>query len=319
MKTVKIKKTVKLKNTVESKIESKKPTDDTLMMNNNNEQHYSIPETIDRYEKEKKFQKDYLRLKTSLESHREAKPNTTLSVKDYKTVSYYERIESQIQANIASDKERAENKMNGLKEKLKLFQQEIESRLEQIQNDLKAMLHKHESSLTTVQGHLKDARVRMELGSKTKLEIQLEKQIQQLITDFKAMNPDKDMEYYCPGYKTLLNRPSQSYQPSQPSQQSVISTEPPSPEPEPEVERNTDTELERLTKEMEEFRKMTPWQRYVKANPTLSIYKLYHQALADGITPDIEEPDKPVVKSKPKVGTETVSRQSLAKILPQYA
>lgn len=284
-------KVIKLKNTVESKIESvpfsdvvntmvkekKIPVPDIILSNME-----SNKKLIDSYEVQKKLEKQYLRLKTSLESCREARPTNYDNTREKQSVQYFENCMKKNEQTISQIQRMKEAKMNDFDARIREQQQHYEwnkQRYEQAQENLR-------------------------IGKKTKEEIKLEKQIHQLVMEFKSTNPDKDIEFYFPGYKSFLNSPIVISEPTPP---------PPPPPPAQQQEEEEEEEEEQI-----DFNSLTPWQRFLKVNPGKSTYNAYHSAIDMGITPDIPEPAKPVSKRRAKT-TETVSRQSLAKILPNYA
>jgi len=380
-------KTVKIKNTVPSKIE---PTNFASIINDmprvktqspqmtaqQSENFTKSKDIIDTYNAQKKLQDTYIRLKQNLEACREAKPEVSDNLKDLSAIRYFEGIEKDMLANIASIKERGEQKILYLKQKM---EEETLRRQQQIERELewqKSQLEQHEKKISGIQERLNNARERAKTkNKKTKEEIKLEKQLQQLLIDFKKTNPEKDLEYYFPNYKALLGSA-----PLPPSQK-----DPPLPPPPVETNKNTiddeddeedDEEEEEKEETLEEkvarckkaknpwhewifsnvelkdkpyeryhlaiangitptcaeppnpnkpvedevtlWNKMTPWQRFVKQNPRKTQYALYQEALGMGIDPDIPEPPNPNPPKPATHANKTVSRESLAKIVPGY-
>lgn len=317
-------KTVNLKNTVSSKIESTNFSDvindmpkvKSIEMSEEQKLKYnSTRDFIEKEAKREKLQQTYVKLKQNLEACREVRPDSVDNDKNLQAIDHYETMEKQI-----------------LKRK-ESAQQSAERQMKMIQESLEKTLTRLEDNLQFVQSKLKNARDRKAKVKKTKEEIKLEKQLQQLAVDFKKTNPEKDLEYHFPGYKALLGI-STAQQPEPVKEEKVTRfkikdgmlveiqegeeveeeeeeeeiPEPPKPQPPKPVSQP-------FKDPYEDWGKLTPWQRYLKKNPRKSLYAQYHEALEMGITPDIPEPPNPNANHTNK----TMSRESLSKILPGFA
>jgi hypothetical protein len=157
---------------------------------------------------------------------------------------------------------------------------------------------------------LDNARERSKQIKKTKEEIKSEKQIQEVLAQFKKTNPDRDLEYYFPNYKNYLPTTTTV----------IVSSETTHPISSSQEEKEEEEEDEKEDEKQEDYMSLTPWQKFLRANPSMNLYSQYHKAIEMGITPDISEPEKPQSKRRPttKTATETISRESLAKFLPSY-
>ena len=198
---------------------------------------------------------------------------------------------------------------------LQNFQHKIESAkriLEELEQKMKVKEKKLDDKILIQNNRIKAnalnlerAKERTKQVKKTKEEIRLEKQLQQLAIDFKKTNPDKDLDYYFPGYKTLIG-PLPTL---------------PLPEKVEETLEEDEEEEEDEKNEIPDFTQLTPWQRFQKVNSQMSLYNQYHKAKEMGIEPEIEEPSKPEPKRRyknTKTVTETISREDLSKFLPNY-
>ena len=345
-------KTVKLKNTVSNKIElpslasvindmPKVKSDKPQMTAQQSEGMVRSKEIIENYEKQEKLQQTYTRLRQNLEACREAKPDNLDNEKNEKAIDHFEDM------------------AQGIESKIEEYKQNAERQIQHIKDNLTKSLNVLQRKLNFANGRLQKAKERKNKVKKTKEEIRLEKQLQQLMIDFKKTNPDKDLDYYFPGYKTLIGP-----LPSPTSDKVEETLEEDEEDEEEEEEEETEEEMiARIQKrtdatpwqklvlcntkklstyelyhhalangitpdipeppnpkkpqedELTLWNKMTHWQRFVKQNPKKSLYALYHEALEMGITPDIPEPPNP----KPAThANKTVSRESLAKIIPGY-
>jgi hypothetical protein len=247
---------------------------------------------IDDNNKTKRWADRYLVIKRNLEACREAKA-LPCEATDSGPAKHWEIMRDQIANKITNTKQR----------------------LQDITNQLTLQISTHESNLKSVEAKLQAAIERSRHNRKTKEELRLEKELQQLAIDFKKTNPDKNIDFYMPGYHSLLG--------TQPPMNTVVAAPvntvvaAPAPAPVPVVEAVEDVEPE----EEIDFASLTPWQRWVKGNPGLSQYKLYMTAIQNGITPEIEKPAEPAPKRRPnpkKTATETISRDALSKVLPNY-
>ena len=253
----------------------------------------SDKEIIEDNAKARKWADRYVVIKRNLEACREAKPTATESV-ETGPAKHWEIMRDQIAAKVSTTKQR----------------------LIDVTNQLQLQINTHESKLKSVEAKLKAALERSKQQRKTKDEIRLEKELTQLATQFKAANPDKDLEFYMPGYKSLLlGIPL-------PPTPTVVKEKPAEPEKE-ELEQEQEEEQEDELAKLTAWSKMTPWQRWVLSNPQLHAdpYKMYHSAVANGIVPDIPEPaakEKTTVKKSDTHANKTVSRESLSKVIPGY-
>jgi hypothetical protein len=245
-------------------------------------------EIRENFELQKKLQKQYTQLKTNLEAIREAKPTDYDNKKLKESLLHWETMVDHNQNKLQSLKDDLEAKRNALEQKYA--------------NWIKAA----EKSYATHKKRYEEAQETLKRGRKTKEEIKLEKQIYQILVEFKKIHPDKDIEFHFPNFKNCVANPI------------VIEPEP-EPEPEPAPVPAPVIEEEEEVQDEKPWSEMTPWERYLKANPGKSLYNAYHGAIDSGITPDIPEPAKPVPKRRAKTTTETISRQDLSKILPNYA
>jgi hypothetical protein len=298
-------KTVKLTNTLTSKIESTiDPSDRNDMPKVKSERPQMTAlqsqgmmrdkELVEQYDTQKKLSLLYTRLKQNLEACREVKPDSIDNERNDRAIEYYEKMAM------------------GIEQTTEDIKRSAEKQLKYIQDNLEKALSTQHRKLTFALDKIDNAKQRKTKVKKTKEEVKLEKQLQQLLIDFKKTNPDKDIEYYFPNYKLLLGSsapPSQPPPPAQPAQ-------PPEKEDEDEDERQEQEEEQ----EEEDFTSLTPWEKFLRANPSLKLYTQYHKAIEMGITPDIPEPEKPEPKRRTKIktATETISRESLAKFLPSY-
>ena len=250
---------------------------------------------IDNYEASKKLQAKYTTLRVNLESIRESKIDHNDNEKNQQAIDHFEIMEQTILKKIEN------------------YKQSAEKQIQQIKDNLEKSLDTINGKLQFVQLKLRNARERKTKVKKTKEEIKVEKQIQELFLEFKKINPDRDLEFYFPNHKAYL--------PSTTTINSETQSLPPPPLQKNPIVQPTVKEEEQEEDEMEAWSKMTPWERFVKSNPNKSQYKLYHEAIEMGITPDIDEPAQPIPKRVPKTSThqtKTMSRESLAKIIPGY-
>ena len=257
---------------------------------------------VEQYDAQKKLQQTFTKLKQNLEACREAKPDVSDNLKDLQAIRYFESLEKDMLSTISSMKERGQQKILTLKQKM---EEETLKRQQQIERELewqKTQLEREEKKIRGVQERLHNARERAKTkNKKTKEEIKLEKQLQQLLIDFKKTNPDKDTEYYFPGYKTLLGytpvSPSTFDPPSNETDKNTIVV--PEEDEEEEEEEEEETEEERIANALQRS-EYSPWIKWVLCNSKrLSTYELYHQAIANGITPEIPEPPNPNPPKKP--------------------
>lgn len=296
-------KTVKLQKTIDTKIElnpSLSNISTTEQMSKVKPQMTALQsvglqrskEQIEQYQKQEKLQQTFIRLKQNLEACREARPDNLDTTKNENAIDHFDNMVSTI-----------ESKM----EEMKIA---AEKQIQYIRDNLTRALSSQEKKLSYAQDKLNKAKERKNKVKKTKEEIKLEKQIQQLIIDFKRTNPDRDVEYYFPNYKQLIG-----------------SNPPPVAEPPPPAlpETNNNLVIEPLEEEEPEeepdFSELTPWQRFQKVNSSMTLYNQYHKAKEMGIEPGIPEPEKPMKRRAKVVKTaaETISREDLAKIIPNYA
>lgn len=297
-------KTVKIKNTVPSKIE---PTNFASIINDMPRVKTQSPQMtapqaesfgkskdiIENYNAQKKLQDTYIRLKQNLEACREAKPDNIDNSKAESAIDHFENMVQTIEAKMDDMRLSAERQIQAIKD------------------NLEKSLSTQQRKLNYAEEKLNKAKERKGKVKKTKEEIKLEKQLQQLLVDFKKTNPDKDLDYYFPNYKNLLGSAPLPPPQMDPPLASYETNKNLVVEPEEEEEEEEEQE--------EDFTQLTPWKRFQKANSYMSLYNQYHKAKEMGIEPEIEEPVKPVSKRQPRKTTvETVSRESLAKILPSF-
>ena len=320
-------KTVKIKNELPSKIE---PTNFASIINDMPRVKTQSPQMtapqaesfgkskdiIDNYNAQKKLQETYIKLKQNLEACREAKPTSFITVADQKSIDYFEGIGNQLSNTLLSLQQEKEITLQNFQNKIetaKRMLEELEQKMKVKEKKIDDKILIQNNRIQANQLNLERAKERTKQVKKTKEEIKLEKQLQQLLIDFKRTNPEKDLEYYFPNYKILLGSTLLAPPQMDPPLPSVETNKNLVVEPEPEEE-------EEEKEEEEDFTELTPWKRFQKANSYMSLYNQYHKAKEMGIEPEIEEPEKPISKRQPrKKTTETVSRESLAKILPSYA
>lgn len=359
-------KTVKIKNTVPNKIEPtnfasiindmpRVKSQSTQMTAQQAESLVKSKEIIETYNAQKKLQETYIRLKQNLEACREAKPDNLDNEKNDRAIDHFEDM------------------AQGIEAKMEEFKQNAERQIQVIKDNLTKSLNTLQRKLNYAQEKLNKAKERKNKVKKSKEEIKLEKQLQQLLVDFKKTNPDKDLDYYFPNYKTLLGStplPPPQMDPPLPSvETNKNTTDDEDDEEDDEEEEEEETEEQRIAKiqkrsdfspwiklvlcntkklstyelyhhaiangitpeipeppnpkkpveeEVILWNKMTPWQRFVKQNPKKTQYALYHEALEMGIDPDIPEPPNPNPPKPATHANKTVSRESLAKIIPGY-
>ena len=375
-------KTVKIKNTVPSKIE---PTNFASIINDmprvktqspqmtaqQSENFTKSKDIIENYNAQKKLQETYIKLKQNLEACREAKPTSFITVADQKSIDYFEGIGNQLSNTLLSLQQEKEITLQNFQNKIetaKRMLEELEQKMKVKEKKIDDKILIQNNRIQANQVNLERAKERTKQVKKTKEEIRLEKQLQQLLVDFKKTNPDKDLDYYFPNYKTLLGPaplPPPQMDPPLPS----VETNKNTTDDEDEEEEEEETEEQRIAKiqkrsdfspwiklvlcntkklstyelyhhaiangitpeipeppnpnkpvedEVTLWNKMTPWQRFVKQNPRKTQYALYQEALQMGIDPDIPEPPNPNPPKPATHANKTVSRESLAKIIPGF-
>lgn len=332
-------KTVNLKNTVSSKIESTNFSDmindmpkvKSIEMSEDQKLKYnSTRDFIEKEAKREKLQQTYVKLKQNLEACREAKPTSFITVADQKSIDYFETINNQLNNTLLSlqqDKDIAlqnfQHKIEALKRMLEELEQKMKVKEKKFNDKILIQNNRIQANLESLQR----AKERTKQLRKTKEEIKLEKQLQQLAVDFKKTNPEKDLEYHFPGFKALLGI-STAQQPEPVKEEKptrfkikdgmLVEIQEGEEVEEEEEEEETPEPPKPVSQPFkdpyEDWGKLTPWQRYLKKNPRKSLYAQYHEALDMGITPDIPEPPNPNANHTNK----TISRESLSKILPSY-
>ena len=142
---------------------------------------------IEDYEEQKKYQQRYIIVKRSIEAAREARPAPTENIKDQKAITYY-----------------GENK-DIIEKKIQTLQQRYQEQLEILEKNYRSQLSKLTSSLEFTETRLKSIQSRSTTYTKkTKEEIKAEKEALQLINDYRARFPERNLEFDFPNFKDLL-------------------------------------------------------------------------------------------------------------------
>ena len=275
------------------------------------EQHRTFSEQkkqIDDYKDQKKLQERYTTLRLNLESIRESRPVAVITTKQQNKINYYENMKVRMMNTLQGYERDKEHGMESIKHKIETCERTLEDlkkRMKEKEINYDDTIQSQRKRIQTNEDYLNKAKEEANQIKKNKEEIRVEKQIQQLLQDFKKTAPDRDLEFYFPGYKAYLPGAVQSIQnpppPSDPNINPIIY-------PKKEEDDDDDDDDDESEEEKEETheekvarckKSQNPWVEWILSNPALkdSLYDLYHTAIANGITPPIPEPANP---KKPK-------------------
>lgn len=300
----------------------------------------------DRNEEAKRLRERYIILRRRMETCKEVKPESNPSnTKDISALEYYKTCKEAIDRKVSSiedaevraeeryerDKALIENSFLKAKERYERELQRVENTLKQSKAHTQLRREKESSHQVWVEENIKRVEERMEANKKgkTKEEIALTKELQDIIQRHGELQPHYDLNYAFPNYKAVFN-----LQP--PTEKETA------PPPNQSISYEKQMEFQQIEKQHQAFTAMTPWERLKASNPRKTYSQLLEIAKSYGIEEDKNEivepekepepePEKPVEPpkstdvfkygkrvSKKKVATETISREELSKILPNY-